>query len=315
MDDDQLSEIRSRYLGFIFQSYNLLPQYTVVENIEIPLLYQGMQAQRSRRANGASTWRSWSAWATGSTIARCSCPAASSSAWPSPAPWSTIRTSSSPTSRPATSTRTPATRSCELLAQLNDAGKTIIMVTHENDIAAWAQARHPHARRPHRDGRTQSTRVGQAAAAVVGAARCVGRCQRRRCCPRLRERRSILRRSLTACLPAGALRRSSTFAASYRSFYALHLSADACYWDKGGSSFVLALRSLWLHKLRSFLSVLGIIIGTGAVIALMAFGEGSMQDALEDIRRQGRDQHHRQQRQAAWTSSHRHSARVASSTA
>src|SRR5436305_7625023 len=41
MDDDMLSEVRSRYLGFIFQSYNLLPQYTVVENIEIPLLYQG----------------------------------------------------------------------------------------------------------------------------------------------------------------------------------------------------------------------------------------------------------------------------------
>src|SRR5262245_19058707 len=34
MDDDQLSEIRSRYLGFIFQSYNLLAQYTVIENIE-----------------------------------------------------------------------------------------------------------------------------------------------------------------------------------------------------------------------------------------------------------------------------------------
>src|SRR3954454_10463141 len=49
----------------------------------------------------------------------------------------------------------------------------------------------------------------------------------------------------------------------------------------------LALRSLWLHKLRAFLSVLGIIIGTGAVIALMAFGEGSMHDALEDIKRQG----------------------------
>src|ERR671936_400417 len=42
MDDDQLSEVRSLYLGFIFQSYNLLPQYTVVENIEIPLLYQGV---------------------------------------------------------------------------------------------------------------------------------------------------------------------------------------------------------------------------------------------------------------------------------
>jgi putative ABC transport system permease protein len=48
-----------------------------------------------------------------------------------------------------------------------------------------------------------------------------------------------------------------------------------------------AVRNLWLHKLRSFLSVLGIIIGTGAVITLMAFGEGSMHDALEEIRRTG----------------------------
>src|SRR5882762_7408802 len=40
MEDDQLSAIRSKYLGFIFQSYNLLPQYTVVENIQVPLMYQ-----------------------------------------------------------------------------------------------------------------------------------------------------------------------------------------------------------------------------------------------------------------------------------
>jgi putative ABC transport system permease protein len=59
------------------------------------------------------------------------------------------------------------------------------------------------------------------------------------------------------------------------------------WWDKGRRSLVLALRSLWLHKLRAMLSVLGIIIGTAAVIALMAFGEGSMQDALEDIKRMG----------------------------
>ncbi len=49
----------------------------------------------------------------------------------------------------------------------------------------------------------------------------------------------------------------------------------------------LAVRSLWLHKLRASLSVLGIVIGTSAVIALMAFGKGSMQDALDDIKRQG----------------------------
>ena len=57
--------------------------------------------------------------------------------------------------------------------------------------------------------------------------------------------------------------------------------------DKGRRTLILALRSLWLHKMRAMLSVLGIIIGTAAVISLMAFGEGSMQDALEDIKRQG----------------------------
>ena len=57
--------------------------------------------------------------------------------------------------------------------------------------------------------------------------------------------------------------------------------------DKGRRGLTLALRSLWLHKLRSFLSVLGIIIGTVAVVTLIAFGEGTMQDALDDIARQG----------------------------
>src|ERR1044072_7392392 len=56
---------------------------------------------------------------------------------------------------------------------------------------------------------------------------------------------------------------------------------------KWRSAYVLAVRGLWLHKLRAFLSVLGIIIGTAAVIALMAFGEGSMHDALEDIKKAG----------------------------
>src|SRR5437764_3861006 len=64
-------------------------------------------------------------------------------------------------------------------------------------------------------------------------------------------------------------------------------SSIAVFWVKWRSSFVLALRSLWLHKLRSVLSVLGIIIGTAAVIARMASGNGSMEDALQDIRRQG----------------------------
>ena len=41
MSDDELSDIRSHYIGFIFQSYNLIQQYTVWENIQLPLTYQG----------------------------------------------------------------------------------------------------------------------------------------------------------------------------------------------------------------------------------------------------------------------------------
>jgi putative ABC transport system ATP-binding protein len=41
LSDDELSAIRSERLGFIFQSYNLIQQLTVVENIEVPLYYQG----------------------------------------------------------------------------------------------------------------------------------------------------------------------------------------------------------------------------------------------------------------------------------
>jgi putative ABC transport system permease protein len=58
-------------------------------------------------------------------------------------------------------------------------------------------------------------------------------------------------------------------------------------WERGRRNFALALRSLWLHKLRLVLSVLGIIIGTAAVISLTAFGEGTKQDALDAIARQG----------------------------
>ncbi|MBE7560257.1 ABC transporter ATP-binding protein [bacterium] len=49
MSDDALSEIRSRYLGFIFQSYNLIPQLTVVENIEVPLFYQAGTSREEAR--------------------------------------------------------------------------------------------------------------------------------------------------------------------------------------------------------------------------------------------------------------------------
>ncbi len=43
MDDDTLSTVRGKRLGFIFQSYNLIAQLTVIENIQVPLIYQGVE--------------------------------------------------------------------------------------------------------------------------------------------------------------------------------------------------------------------------------------------------------------------------------
>jgi putative ABC transport system ATP-binding protein len=48
LDDDALSGIRGARLGFIFQSYNLIQQLTVLENIEVPLYYQGRSDDESR---------------------------------------------------------------------------------------------------------------------------------------------------------------------------------------------------------------------------------------------------------------------------
>ena len=54
MDDDQQAEIRNKMLGFIFQQYNLLPKLTLLENVEVPLVYAGIPAaQRHATAKAA----------------------------------------------------------------------------------------------------------------------------------------------------------------------------------------------------------------------------------------------------------------------
>src|SRR5438552_9741457 len=138
LDDDQLSEARSRYLGFIFQSYNLLPQYTVVENIEIPLLYQGCRltdATRTRCVQLAELvglgdrLEHRPMQLSGGQQQRV---AIARSLVNDPH----VILADEPTGNLDSTT---SDEILGLLTELNQAGKTIIMVTHENDIAAWAR--------------------------------------------------------------------------------------------------------------------------------------------------------------------------------
>ncbi|MDO4553158.1 MAG: ABC transporter ATP-binding protein [Bacillota bacterium] len=50
MSDDQQADIRNKTLGFVFQQYNLIPKLSVLENVELPLIYKGVSEKERRRA-------------------------------------------------------------------------------------------------------------------------------------------------------------------------------------------------------------------------------------------------------------------------
>ena len=54
LSDDALAEVRNRFMGFIFQNYNLLPRMTALENVELPLIYRGMRGHARREAAEAA---------------------------------------------------------------------------------------------------------------------------------------------------------------------------------------------------------------------------------------------------------------------
>ncbi|MGB1100716.1 MAG: ABC transporter ATP-binding protein, partial [Flavobacteriales bacterium] len=149
LEDDALADIRNREIGFVFQTFNLLPRYTALENVALPMVYAGMgKAERMARAeevlhqvglgdrmdhrpnelSGGQRQRV----AVGRALVM----------KPS------IILADEPTGNLDTATSQEV---MELFGDIQKAGNTVILVTHEEDIAAYA-----HRTVRLRDGRVES---------------------------------------------------------------------------------------------------------------------------------------------------------------
>ena len=137
MTDNELAEIRNNMVGFIFQQYNLLPKMNILENVELPLLYAGMDAvdRRERamesldRVGLKEKWKNYPNQLSGGQQQRASI-ARALAGDPS------LILADEPTGALDSKTGREV---LDFLKKLNREGNTIVMITHDSGIALEAK--------------------------------------------------------------------------------------------------------------------------------------------------------------------------------
>ncbi len=231
LSDDELSDIRKKKIGFVFQTFNLIPRMNALSNVELPLLYSGVgEEQRRRKAMNAlkivglemRAYHDPNELSGGEqqrvAIARALINNPS------------IIFADEPTGNLDSKT---GKEIMALFEKLHQEGRTVIMVTHDVNVADYAQ-------------RSIKIKDGKI------------------------EEEKIRRKSL---------KNKTTFVEENL--------GDASLVGSIISGFVSGYKGLFANKLRSFLTVLGIIIGVGAVIGVMGVGEGAKRNITTQIEKLG----------------------------
>lgn len=133
---DQLAEIRNQQIGFVFQSFNLIPRTSALENVQLPLLYRGLPVREQRALASAALHRVGLRGREGHSPTQLSggqqqrvAIARALVATPS------LLLADEPTGNLDTQS---SREIMDILSALNQEGMTVILVTHEHDVAAFA---------------------------------------------------------------------------------------------------------------------------------------------------------------------------------
>jgi len=245
LGDDEGAAIRLKTVGFVFQMFNLLPRTSALDNVALPLVYAG-ERDRTERARGllegigmGDRLGHTPAQLSGGQQQRVAMARALANR-------PRIVFADEPTGNLASD---QAEEILRMLETLNREGITVIVVTHEADIASRA-------RRiiQLRDGRVVADR-GQAGAMASVPAPVLG----------------------AEAVPSSAGARPPVRLLDWRSWRETDWAGYRAGLEEQGRS---ALRAMGANKVRSTLSVLGILIGVAAVIAMLAIGRGA-QKAVE----------------------------------
>ena len=248
LDGEARAALRRRAFGFVFQQYNLIASASALENVEMPAIYLGLDAEaRHARARQllamlglADRAEHRPSQLSGGQQQRVSIARALMNG-------GQIILADEPTG--ALDSRTGA-EVMTLLAELNRRGHTVILITHDREVAA-------HARRviELRDGHV----VGDSAAAAERA---------------LAVPEPILPPAPPQALPSAP----PPAVAAPRLPRMLPML---------GTTLHLALRAMRAHVLRTLLTLLGIVVGVGAVVTMLAVGDGARQSVVDRISAMG----------------------------